>query len=166
MLPRTLVPSTISLIYNPKGELLQNPYASNIHPIHPHRANYITDLIGVPKSFIQSTAANSLGAEKRKIRRAPRSPYAWPTEFRSWSERSAQPSDCTPCRWMGRDWLKIQTPCRVLWFRRHDVIRTKHFDRHCSFTQAECHNWTPVSIEVFVIKLSTEYFPISYYRMQ
>lgn len=76
MLPRTLVPSTISLIYNPKGEVLHNPQASNTHPLHPHRANYITDLIRVPKSFIESTAANSLGAEKRKIRRLPRSPYA------------------------------------------------------------------------------------------
>ena len=76
MLPRTLVPSTISLIYNPRGEVLHNSYASNTHPLHPHRANYITNLIGVPKSFIQSTAANSLGAEKRKIGRLPRSPYA------------------------------------------------------------------------------------------
>lgn len=76
MLPRTLVPSTISLMYNPKGEVLHNSYASNTHPFHPHRANYITDLIGVPKSFIQSMAANSLGAEKEKIRRVPRSPYA------------------------------------------------------------------------------------------
>lgn len=51
MLPRYLVLSTISLIYNPKGEVLHNSYTSSIHPIHPHRANYITDLIGVPKSF-------------------------------------------------------------------------------------------------------------------
>lgn len=76
MLPRTLVTSTTSLIYNPKGEVLHNPYTSNIHPVHPHRANYITDLIVIRKSFIHSTEANSLGPEKRKIRRTSRYPYA------------------------------------------------------------------------------------------
>lgn len=66
---------------------------------------------------------------------------------------------------MGRYWLKIETLSRVLWSPGHDVIRIQRFDRHFSFTKAECHNRTPVSIELFGIKLSTEYFRISYYRM-